>query len=82
MPIPCNAYTHPGAPKCAKIDVFLYGRPPDAWLSFWSMSPEERIGVLCAQLLRATNPEVARMVADELKDAVDTPYQLSKSFRL
>jgi hypothetical protein len=35
------------------------------------MSPEERIGVLCAQLLRATNPEVVQIVADELKDAVD-----------
>jgi hypothetical protein len=35
------------------------------------MVPDERIQELCAQLLRAQNPLVIQMVADQLKAAID-----------
>ena len=35
------------------------------------MTADERIRMLSAQLLRAKNPEVIQIVADELKTAID-----------
>jgi len=35
------------------------------------VSSDERIKMLCAQLLRTTNPEVIQIVSDELKAAID-----------
>jgi hypothetical protein len=44
---------------------------PTRFRYVFCLSHYERLRVLCAQLLRATNPEVVQVVADELKDAVD-----------
>jgi hypothetical protein len=40
-----------------------------------SMQPDERIRMLYAQLVRARNPEVIKIVVDELRIAIDA-YRL------
>jgi hypothetical protein len=49
----------------------LYNVKPTFEYAF-CVAPYERIRVLCAQLLRAENPPVIQMVADQLKEAIDS----------